>query len=145
VRAATPLTSSEQAKVSDREPDRGVHHFAAVPKHPWIMIVDDDADMQGLLGELLENEGYEVDIASNGVEAINMLEGSVRPCAVLVDLIMPGVVGQELIEYLRSDEKLASIPLAIVSGSPQLAPEGYPVFPKPVQPQALLEFIKRQC
>jgi CheY-like chemotaxis protein len=109
------------------------------------MIVDDDADMQGLLGELLENEGYEVDVASNGADAINLLDSSDRPCAVLVDLIMPGLVGQELIEYLRSDEKLAKIPLAIVSGSPQLAPEGYTVFSKPVEPKALLEFVKRQC
>ena len=101
--------------------------------------------MQGLLGEVLENEGYEVDIASNGAEAINMLDSSDRPCAVLVDLLMPRLVGQELIEYLRSDEKLATIPLAIVSGSPQLAPEGYTVFPKPVEPQALLEFVKGKC
>jgi CheY-like chemotaxis protein len=109
------------------------------------MIVDDDADMQDLLGELLENEGYEVDVASNGAEAINLLDSSDRPCAVLVDLLMPGLVGQELIEYLRSDDKLASIPLAVVSGSPHLAPEGYTVFSKPVEPQALLEFVKRQC
>ena len=109
------------------------------------MIVDDDADMQGLLGELLENEGYEVDIASNGAEAINLLDNADRPCAVLVDLLMPGLVGQELIEYLRSDDKLATIPLAIVSGSPQLAPEGYRVFPKPVEPHALLEFLKGKC
>jgi two-component system, chemotaxis family, chemotaxis protein CheY len=109
------------------------------------MIVDDDADMQGLLGELLENEGYEVDIASNGAEAINLLESATRPCAVLVDLLMPGLVGQELIEYMRSDATLSSIPLAIVSGSPHLAPEGYRVFTKPVEPQALLEFLKHQC
>src|SRR5215216_1217789 len=102
------------------------------------MIVDDDADMQGLLGELLQNEGYEVDIASNGAEAINLLDSSDRPCAVLVDLLMPGLVGQELIEYMRSDDKLSTIPLAIVSGSPQLAPEGYRVFTKPVEAQALL-------
>jgi CheY-like chemotaxis protein len=117
----------------------------SVPKQPWIMIVDDDADMQGLLGELLQNEGYEVDVASNGAEAINLLDSADRPCAVLVDLLMPGLVGQELIEYLRSVDKLSKIPLAIVSGSPQLAPEGYAVFPKPVEPQALLEFLKRQC
>jgi CheY-like chemotaxis protein len=108
------------------------------------MIVDDDADMQNLLGELLQNEGYEVDVASNGAEAINLLDSAERPAAVLVDLVMPGLVGQELIEYLRSDEELASIPLAIVSGSPQLAPDGYAVFTKPVQPQALLDFLKRR-
>jgi hypothetical protein len=55
---------------------------------------------------------------------------------------MPGVVGQELLEYLRHDERLASLPVAIVSASPQLAPAGYPVFAKPLQLDALLEFVR---
>jgi len=112
---------------------------------PWILIVDDDDDMQKLLAELLASEGYSVEIAANGAEAINALDRADRPCAVVVDLLMPGVVGQELIEYLGSEPRLASIPLAIVSGSPHLAPAGHRVFTKPVRAPELLAFIKERC
>lgn len=114
-------------------------------KQPWIMVVDDDADVQEALHDFFSMEGYQVEVASNGVEAIQHLEGRSHPCAVIVDLLMPGVVGQELIEYLGSDPELAKIPLAVVSGSPQLAPEGHHVFTKPVAPQALLEFVATRC
>ena len=114
-------------------------------KQPWILIVDDDDDVKQMLAELLVTEGYDVEVAANGAEAIDMLERADRPCAVILDLLMPGVVGQELIEFLRSDERLAEIPLAIVSGSPHLAPAGHRVFTKPVPARALLEFIRARC
>ncbi len=119
---------------------------ASTEKHPWVLIVDDDADVQELLSELLAGEGYHVAVASNGLEAIDILEAAThQPCAVIVDLLMPGVVGQELIEYVRGDTRLSQIPLAIVSGSPQLAPPGLPVFKKPVPARTLLDFVHNQC
>jgi CheY-like chemotaxis protein len=110
-----------------------------------ILIVEDDLDIQEALSELLRREGYQVEIADNGAEAIAMLEGGDRPCVMLVDLLMPGIVGQELLEYLRDDVRLATIPVAIVSGSPQLAPEGYRVFRKPLNLRPLLDFIREGC
>jgi two-component system chemotaxis response regulator CheY len=110
-----------------------------------VLIVEDDPEIQAALSELLMHEGYEVDIAGNGADAISFLEGHIRPCAVLVDLLMPGIVGQELLEYIREDDRLASIPVAIVSASPQLAPEGYKVFRKPLDLHPLLEFLREGC
>ena len=110
-----------------------------------VLIVEDDPDIQAALTELITREGYDVEVAGNGADAINFLEGHVRPCAVLVDLLMPGIVGQELLEYLREDDRLASIPVAIVSGSPQLAPEGYKVFRKPLDLHPLLDFLREGC
>ena len=46
---------------------------------------------------------------------------------------------------MRGDSRLAEIPLAIVSGSPQLAPAGVPVFKKPVPARDLLAFIHGRC
>jgi CheY-like chemotaxis protein len=107
-----------------------------------ILVVEDDPDIQTTLSELFQREGYVVDVVPNGAEAINFLDEHAHPDVVLVDLLMPGVVGNELLEYLHSDAELASIPVAIVSGSPQLAPEGYKVFGKPIQVAPLLEFVR---
>jgi CheY-like chemotaxis protein len=110
-----------------------------------ILIVEDDVDIQAALFDLLSGEGYEVDIVENGADAISMLEDGARPCVMLVDLLMPGIVGQELLEYVREDVRLAAIPVAIVSGSPQLAPDGYQVFRKPMDLKPLLDFVRGGC
>lgn len=125
--------------------DCGVHQRVVMTKQPWILIVDDDAELLEGLADVVTHQGYQVQVAANGAEAINRLDGSDRPCAIVLDLLMPGLVGQELIEYLGSEPRLQSIPLAIVSGSPQLAPPGHKVFTKPVDVPALLEFIGHRC
>ena len=110
-----------------------------------ILVVEDDREIGTTLCEVLRDRGYEVELVANGAEAIEHLESSALPQCVLVDLLMPGIVGQELLEYLRTDDRLASIPVAIVSGSPHLAPDGYPVFRKPLQLRPLLEFLRQEC
>jgi CheY-like chemotaxis protein len=114
-----------------------------VQERPHVLIVEDDPGIRDALTDLLQAEGYETDLVKNGAEAIDLLEGARRPSAVLVDLLMPGIVGQELLEYLRDDARLASIPVAIFSASPQLAPPGYTVFRKPLDLTPLLAFLRK--
>ena len=109
---------------------------------PRVLVVEDDPEFRSALEDMLAGDGYDVVLASHGAEAIALLEAGARPDAVLVDLLMPGVVGQELLEYLRAHEQLRAIPVAIVSASPQLAPHGYLVFPKPLAPGLLLDFVR---
>jgi CheY-like chemotaxis protein len=106
------------------------------------MIVEDDASVQVALGDLFSREGYEVAIAHDGVEAIQLLEEGARPSVMFVDLLMPGIVGNELLDYVGDDPVLSRIPVAIISGSPQLAPAGYKVFTKPLDAAALVEFLR---
>ena len=110
-----------------------------------VLIVEDDPELQAALAELIRAAGFSVQMASNGAEAITHFERGDRPCAVLVDLRMPGIVGQEVLEYLRGDEQLSSIPVAIVSASPELAPEGYPVFRKPLELAQVVDFVRAGC
>jgi hypothetical protein len=49
------------------------------------------------------------------------------------------------LDYLKSDDRLAIIPVAIVSGSPELAPKGYRVFRKPLDLRPLIEFVREGC
>ncbi|HVK71719.1 MAG TPA: response regulator [Kofleriaceae bacterium] len=109
-----------------------------------VLVVEDDDDLRVALCRLLAANGYDVGLAANGVEAIEAVEHQ-APCAVVLDLLMPGIVGQELLEHMRSDPDLAAIPVAIISGSPELAPPGYEVFPKPVDHAALLAFVRSAC
>lgn len=111
-------------------------------KSARVLVVEDDPDIQTTLSDLFTREGYHVDVVPNGAEAITFLDENEHPNVVLVDLLMPGVVGNELLEYLHSDEELSAIPVAIVSGSPQLAPQGYKVFRKPIDVTTLLEFVR---
>jgi CheY-like chemotaxis protein len=109
-----------------------------------LLVVEDDHAVQSALKELFEREGYEVLIANNGVEAIELLERGVRPCCVLVDLLMPGIIGNELLDYLQSEQR-TELHVAIITGSPHLAPADYPLFEKPLQLPALLDFVTGHC
>lgn len=105
------------------------------------MIVDDDADVSSALSQMFSAHGYDVSVAANGAEAIELLDDEGLPCVVLVDLLMPGIVGHELLDYMRATG--VTIPVAIISGSPELAPSGYLVFAKPIDHAGLLDFVAR--
>ncbi len=107
-----------------------------------MLVVDDDVDVRTTLAQLLRARGFEVDVACDGGEAIDVLENGEPPSAIVADLRMPGIIGNELFEYITSRAELARMPLAIVTGSPRLAPEGVPVFCKPIDSNALIGFLR---
>jgi CheY-like chemotaxis protein len=81
-----------------------------------IMIVEDSLDIQNLLASILESEGYGVDRAMNGYEALEKLRSSVNPPSlVLLDLMMPIMDGYELQTHLQNDPKLSQIPIAVMT------------------------------
>jgi two-component system, OmpR family, response regulator CpxR len=113
-------------------------------EEPWILIVEDDPDAAELLRILMSRRGLTVRCASNGADAIDMLEElpvSQLPAVIITDLLMPGVVGTSLLAYVRSEPCLAGVSVAVMTSAPQLAPEGYPVFKKPLDLDALLGFV----
>lgn len=75
-----------------------------------ILAVDDDEDERELLRTLLETEGFEISLASNGFEA-GLLFGTLRPDLVILDLRMPGMDGFGALELLRSRDDTATIPV----------------------------------
>jgi DNA-binding response OmpR family regulator len=76
-----------------------------------ILLVDDDYRLAGLLGERLQQDGYECVIARTGPEAIRRLDAA-WPDLVLLDLMLPGIDGVELAGEIK---KRADIPIIIVS------------------------------
>ncbi|MCG6135780.1 MAG: hybrid sensor histidine kinase/response regulator [Nostoc sp. LLA-1] len=80
-----------------------------------ILVVDDSPDNVFLIKTILEEEGYTVSTAENGVSALTQLETS--PCdLVLLDLMMPGMDGYEVTRRIREDMKLqAYIPILLIT------------------------------
>ena len=80
-----------------------------------ILIVDDELINREILGNILSND-YEVHFAENGKQALDILQERERIYSlILLDLLMPVMDGFELIEVLRADEKLRSIPVIVMT------------------------------
>lgn len=112
---------------------------------PSLLIVDDDPEVRMLLCELFVREGFRVDVATDGAAAILFLEQHDPPSAIVLDLLMPGILGSSVLAYLGSRPSLANVPVAIVSSSPHLAPHGHQLFKKPLKFGPLLEFVRKAC
>ncbi len=83
-----------------------------------ILVVEDEPDIAGLLIYLLRREGHRVLLAQNGSLALEQLSGTI-PDLVVTDVTMPVMDGCELFERLRSDERLSSIPVFVLSALPE--------------------------
>ncbi len=80
-----------------------------------IMIVDDDPDQRALVRRGLERDGYEVLEAADGLGALALLDQR-RPALIVLDLVMPGMDGFELLDALQRRDDLRDVPIVVVSG-----------------------------
>ena len=81
-----------------------------------ILVVDDDPDTRHIVRRLLSIQGHAVECAPGGPEAIELLR-SVRPGLVILDWAMPRMDGLEVLSAIRSDPRLASVPVVIYSAN----------------------------
>ncbi|HEX2027738.1 MAG TPA: response regulator [Nitriliruptorales bacterium] len=85
---------------------------------PKVLAVDDDPVIQRLLLVNLQMEGYEVDLASDGEEALAKAR-SFRPDAVLLDVMMPKKDGWQVCAEMKADPELRHIPVVFLSARAQ--------------------------
>ncbi len=83
-----------------------------------ILIIEDDEDINRLLYKILKKEGHEVTQAYSGTEG-KLLLGQEMPDLVLLDLMLPGMKGEELTSYIREERK-SSVPIIILSAKSAL-------------------------
>jgi len=109
---------------------------------PLILIVEDDPTVQGLLKTIMETEGYDAITAADGLEGL--LKAEIRhPSVIILDIMMPNVDGERVLDELRSRAELAEVPVLIVTGRADAhnAFDGIVgarnVFPKPFDPDEL--------
>ena len=87
---------------------------ANIASKPRALVVDDSLTMRKVLGRLLEREGYEVLIAKDGMDAMQVLQ-DVTPDIILTDIEMPLMDGFGLARNIRDDARTAKTPLIMIS------------------------------
>lgn len=81
-----------------------------------VLVVDDTASNRMLYGTLLTRAGYNVRVASSGVEALQQIEAQV-PSLVLLDFMMPGMDGAEVLSRLRRSATTMELPVVVLTAS----------------------------
>jgi CheY-like chemotaxis protein len=110
-----------------------------------ILVVDDERDIRDTIVELLQDEGYAVEEARDGAEALAKARNC-HPFVVLLDLMMPGMNGWEFRARQRGDPELSGIPVVVVSALgrvPGVDAAGY--LQKPFGLEDLLSEIRRHA
>jgi GAF domain-containing protein/response regulator RpfG family c-di-GMP phosphodiesterase len=79
-----------------------------------ILVVDDNPDLRSYVSDILRRNGYQVQTSRNGYEGYRLAK-EIIPSLVLTDLMMPLVSGLEMIQMIRSQEKLKGIPIILLT------------------------------
>jgi len=109
-----------------------------------VLVIDDDAASRDLLSRILERDGYRVIVAASGPAGLDIAQ-SVRPDAITLDVMMPGMNGWTVLSKLKADPALKAIPVLLITVVDD-APTGMALgasnfMAKPVDPQRLLTVI----
>lgn len=113
-----------------------------------ILLADDNEDSREIYGTLFEISGYRVMEAADGTQALEVAREH-KPDIILLNLIMPGMSGHEVIRCLRDDPDTAGLRCLFLSGDARLeqmgralmgGAEGY--LTKPVEPRRVLEYVE---
>ena len=79
-----------------------------------VLIVDDEYAGRETLQSVLEGEGYQLEMAENGMQAIQKAK-ELLPDVILLDIMMPGMTGFEVCERIRNDSQIAEIPIIVLT------------------------------
>ena len=116
-----------------------------------VLIIDDDQGIREALQELLEDEAFAVATAENGLEALDRLHAGLRPCLILLDLMMPRMDGWAFRRQQMADPELRDIPVIVLSAagvdkeSAQAQFGDAELLRKPATVDGLLAAIRRFC
>jgi CheY-like chemotaxis protein len=114
-----------------------------------VLIVDDDTVIRDTLADVITEEGYDAITAVNGQDALDKLHDGVRPCVILLDLMMPVMTGAELYQQMKSDPLLADIPVVVISadGNVQAKAQSFggDYLSKPVKVDPVIQTVARHC
>ena len=105
-----PAEVRDPAKESDIEPLTGDR----LPKDNTVLVVDDDVSARDLLKRFLNKEGFHVECAASGPEAINAAK-NIRPKVITLDVMMPGMDGWAVLTKLKEDPLVADIPVIMLT------------------------------
>jgi CheY-like chemotaxis protein len=113
---------------------------------PFALLIEDDRDVATLFRHVMEMAGYRSEIIYDGIEAMKQLS-VIEPDLVILDLQLPGISGVEILQKMRTDERMKTIPVIIVTAYAYYA-KSLPIEPdlfllKPVDIHDLTSLIQR--
>jgi CheY-like chemotaxis protein len=113
-----------------------------------VLVVEDHADLREMLTVLLESEGFQVQTASNGKEALDSLKQGERPSVILLDLMMPVMSGDEFRRRQLQEPEYADVPVICMTAAhdgPQRAARlnAAQYFQKPVDFDRLITAVRQ--
>src|SRR5512142_770882 len=89
-----------------------------------VLVIDDDEGIRTALAEVLELFGYQVAVAADGQEGVELLEVGLAPNAIILDLMMPRMDGWAFLSHIRGDPKFQDLPVVVTSAVAAQSPEG---------------------
>ena len=112
-----------------------------------VLVVDDDAEIRQALAELLEDEEYEVLLAANGKEALDLVANGPRPDVILLDVMMPVMDGWHFLSARLKHPELVEVPIIIISAGQEAEREArkvgvFEVAKKPLHVDDLIQRIE---
>jgi CheY-like chemotaxis protein len=107
-----------------------------------ILVVDDDSSIADLLKIILEDEGYRVLTASNGLDALHLMAQE-KPSLVITDVVMPVMGGVDLISRIHADPDLQGVPVVLMSAMKEPTTDGltYRFVEKPFDLGAMVDLV----
>ena len=81
-----------------------------------VLVVDDDELARLEIARIVERQGHNVSQASNGTQALEMLQAG-KSDLVLLDLLMPGIDGFEVLQQMKADSTLCKIPVIVITAA----------------------------
>jgi CheY-like chemotaxis protein len=109
-----------------------------------VLIVDDDPDLLDVTSFVLEGEGFGVETAKNGAEALQRLRVGTLPAVVLLDLMMPVMNGYQFLEEVAKVPSLKEIPIVVLTAASLMeVPRATAVMHKPIELGSLVKLVER--
>jgi CheY-like chemotaxis protein len=111
-----------------------------------VLVVEDDEEMRTGMVELLDSEQLAVGWATNGREALKLVEAGVRPRLLVLDMQMPVMDGWKFLEERRTHEVLREVPVLLTTGLDRvqiLPSDVVACLHKPVEPDVLLDVVRQ--
>jgi CheY-like chemotaxis protein len=84
--------------------------------YSYVLVVDDDPAIRGLVADALRGEGYAVDLAAHGREALDAMRAQ-KPATVILDLMMPVMDGFSFMEACHKEELCRDVPIVVISAA----------------------------
>ena len=108
-------TTSQAIAMAHQQVEVAVAGFSSNPNSRYtLLVIDDDATVRDLMQRFMSREGYRIETAANGEEGLAKAR-ALRPDAITLDVLMPGMDGWAVLSALKADPELADTPVIMLT------------------------------